>query len=97
MREVFFVLLVIAVILVLTAYRYRAQIASVYRFWKVLRDIRLQGTNANEINTADESTKGPLVNCAKCGIWIPESNAIKLGARIFYCSAECVEKTATAA
>ena len=95
MREAFFILLVIAVILALTAYRYRSQIGAIYRFWKVLRSARMDPTN--EIGESAESAKGPLVNCAKCGTWVPESKAIKLSARVFYCSAACVEKTASAA
>jgi hypothetical protein len=95
MREAFFILLVIAVVLALTAYRYRLQIGAFYRFWKALRAARVQ--QGKEIGEPAEEVKGPLVNCAKCGTWIPESKAIKLGARVFYCSAACVEKTASAA
>jgi len=95
MREAFFILLVIGVILALTAYRYRSHIGAVYRFWRVLRDARVQ--RSEELNRPVESTNGPLVNCAKCGTWVPESKAIKLRPRIYYCSAECVEKTASAA
>jgi hypothetical protein len=95
MREAFFILMVLAVILALTAYRYRSHIGAVYRFWKVLRSARTGQTD--EIGETAEAVKGPLVNCAKCGTWVPESKAIKLGARVFYCSAACVEKTASAA
>jgi hypothetical protein len=95
MREAFFIFLVIALILALTIFRYRSQIGAVYRFWKVLRSARTQ-TNS-EIGEPAEAVKGPLVNCAKCGTWVPESKAIKLGPRVFYCSAACVEKTASAA
>ena len=95
MREAFFILLVIAVILALTAYRYRSHIGAVYRLWKVLRSAKVE--HANEIGEPAEAVKGPLVNCAKCGTWVPESKAIKLGARTFYCSVACMEKAATAA
>ena len=95
MREAFFILLVIGVILALTAFRYRSQVGAVYRFWKVLRSAKTQQNN--EIGEPAEAVKGPLVNCAKCGTWVPESKAIKLGTRVFYCSAACVEKSASAA
>ena len=94
MREAFFILLVIAVILALTAYRYRSHIGAIYRFWKILRSTKVE--RKSEIGEPAEAVKGPLVNCAKCGTWVPESKAIKLGARVFYCSAACVEKTAAA-
>jgi hypothetical protein len=94
MREAFFILLVIGVILALTAFRYRSQVGAVYRFWKVLP------LGKNSAEQRDRRTcravKGPLVNCAKCGTWVPESKAIKLGTRVFYCSAACVEKSASA-
>jgi hypothetical protein len=95
MREAFFILLVIAVVLALTVFRYRSQVGAVYRFWKVLRSARTQ--QKNEIGEPAEAVKGPLVNCAKCGTWVPESKAIKLGARVYYCSVACVEKTSSAA
>jgi hypothetical protein len=95
MREAFFILLVIAAILALTAYRYRAHIGAIYRIWTVLRSARVG--RRDEMAEPAEAVKGPLVNCAKCGIWVPESKAIKLGTRVFYCSAACVEKMSSAA
>jgi len=94
MREAFFILLVIALILALTAYKYRLQVGAVYRFWKVLRSAGSQ--RPGEIAPQPETVKGPLVNCSKCGTWVPESKAIKLSERLYYCSAACVEKTASA-
>jgi len=98
MREALLILVVIAVLLALTAYRYRRQIGAFYQFWQVLQQARVQGKrNAKEMNQPAEDERGPLVNCVKCGTWVPESNAIKLGPRIYYCSIDCVEKTAKAA
>lgn len=97
MREAFFILLIIAVIIALTAYRYRRQISSVYGIWRMLKQARRQQSkNRDSIKGVNEADSGPLVNCTKCGTWVPESRAIKLGARMFYCSAACVERSATA-
>jgi hypothetical protein len=96
MREAFFVLLVIAVLLAFTAFRYRRQIAAVYKFWGVLKDAR-KNIPQPQMNEHAESRTGPLVNCAKCGNWVPESAAIRLGTRVFYCSSSCVEKAASTA
>lgn len=98
MREALIILGVIAVLLALTAYRYRRQIGAFYQFWQVLKQARVQGKrNAKEMNQPAETALGPLVNCVKCGTWVPESKSIKLGPRIYYCSTDCVEKTAKAA
>lgn len=93
MREVLFVLIVIAVIAALTAYRYRRQIGAFYSFWKLMREARTRAQSGPG-QIRDESAAGPLVNCAKCGNWVPENRAIKLSPRTFFCSAQCVEKTA---
>jgi hypothetical protein len=98
MREVFFILIVVGLLLAFTAFRYRKQLLGVYQVWQMLKQAGAQGRKSREeINTANETETGPLVNCAKCGTWVPESRAIKLGARMFYCSTACVERSATAA
>ncbi len=98
MREALLILFVIAVLFALTAYRYRRHIGAFYQFWQVLKQARVQGKQrTNEMNEPAEAARGPLVNCVKCGTWVPESKAIKLGARIYYCSTACVENAAKAA
>lgn len=97
MREALFILFVIGLIFALTAYRYRKQILSVYQVWKMIKQAGKGRRDQDSINAPNEADSGPLVNCAKCGTWVPESRAIKLGARMFYCSTTCVERSATAA
>ena len=96
MKEFFFILLVIAVLLAFTAFRYRKQIAAVYKIWTLLRGGQ-GGGSIGRMNEAADIEKGPLVNCAKCGDWVPETTAIRLGTRVFYCSSACLEKAATTA
>ncbi len=93
--EILLILAVMLAIVVLTVVRYRRQIGAVYRFWQMLKQARIQGNRRpNEMNEPSEAERGPLVNCAKCGTWVPESKAIKLAPRVFYCSSGCVEKAA---
>jgi hypothetical protein len=63
MREAFFILLVIALILALTAYKYRLQVGAVYRFWKVLRSAGSQ--RPGEIAPQPETVKGPTCELLK--------------------------------
>ena len=93
MKEALFILVVIGVLLAFTAIRYRRQIAAFIQFWNMLKAAQKNGPRS-EINGSAEVEKGPLVNCAKCGTWISESKAIRLGTRIFYCSSACMEKAA---
>ena len=100
MREALVILLVLAIILVLTAVRYRKQIAAAIRIWQSLKSMKQQmnkqmdqrrGQSDQEI----DASAGPLVNCAKCGTWVPEQRAIKLKGGTTYCSAACLETTAS--
>ncbi len=97
MREALIILLVIAVLLCLTAFRYRRQILTVHKIWKMLRSARqfpsTETENDREPFIESGSNGGQLVNCSKCGDWVPEASAIKLG-RAYFCTTACFEKTA---
>ena len=94
MREAFFILLVIAVILVLTAIRYRRQIGAMLHIWRSLKSMRAQ-MKEGQTKPDEQTTAGPLVNCAKCGTWVPEQRAIKLRGGTSYCSSSCLESAVT--
>jgi len=94
MRETLFILFVIGVLLGLTAIRYRKQIAAVLHIYRSLKSVRQQIKTQAPAQTPVES--GRLVNCSKCGTWVPEERAIKLRNGTFYCSSACLE-TGTAA
>jgi hypothetical protein len=91
MREALFILLVVLILFALTAFRYRRQISSVLGVWRMLKDAN-RSRQANQMDAGREVPAGPLVNCAKCGTWVPESSAIRFPPKIFYCSRECVEQ-----
>jgi hypothetical protein len=92
MREAFFILLVVAILLALTAIRYRKQIAGVIRIWRSLKAARDQIRERQPQSQPEAPiAAGPLVNCAKCGTWVPEQNAIILRGGASYCSTACLE------
>jgi ribosomal protein S26 len=91
MKEALFILLVFAVILVLTAIRYRHQIAGVLRIWRSLKAMKQQMSQRSAEVEDKDKFAGPLVNCAKCGTWVPEQKSIKLGGATVYCSTACLE------
>jgi hypothetical protein len=95
MREAFFILLIIGVLLALTAIRYRKQIAAMLHIWRSLKAVRNQVKQA-QAPTVEAKSTGRLVNCAKCGTWVPEERAIQLRGGSNYCSANCLETTSTA-
>ena len=89
-KEALFILLVIVALLALTAVRYRKQIAGMIGFARLLKEAKqnfAQGSN-NIRGTAEKSV--PLVNCSKCGVWVPQNKARKIG-NDFYCSDECLK------
>ena len=95
MKEALVILFVLAIIAILTAVRYRRQISGMIQIWRTLKSARDQikqgrGTSPME----PPSAAGPLVNCARCGTWVPENRAIDLRGGIFYCSTACLENTA---
>ena len=95
MRELLIILVVVAVLVGLTAFRYRKQIIAVYQFWAALRSIQQKNAKPQVDGSGPEGT-GPLVNCSRCKTWTSETTAIRLGTRTYYCSAACMEKAATA-
>lgn len=94
MKEAIFILLIVAVLIGWTVFRYRKQLAAMLNVWRMLKTLR-EGNKPGEGRIAgSEKASGPLVNCAKCGTWVPETRAVKLGKNSYYCSAACVEKSA---
>ena len=96
MKEVFFILLVLLVLAGLTAYRYRKGIGAFLEFWRMLRTVREQSRGNEKQIREEPSVAGPLVNCPKCGKWVSEDEAIRLGRTTFYCSANCLEASTKA-
>jgi hypothetical protein len=85
MREALFILVIVFVLAALTAIRYRKQISGMIGFAKMLKEAK-QNISTSPMSAKREPEKiTPLVNCSKCGIWIPQNKAIKIG-DIFVCS-----------
>ena len=89
MREILVILVVILVLLGLTALRYRKQIAGVLGLARALKGAK-DAVGQSRTISSDEKTSIPLVNCSKCGVWVPQNKARKVG-EIFFCSDECVQ------
>lgn len=83
MREALFILVVVAILLALTAIRYRKQIVGILEFGRALKDAKDAAVGGRQINA--EPAKGQLVNCSKCGVWVPENKAVRQGTKV-YCS-----------
>jgi len=91
MRDAIFILFVAFILFGLTALRYRKQIVGMIGVARMLKEAKanvVQGS-ANFAREPEKST--PLVNCSKCGVWVPQTKARKIG-DIFFCSDECVQK-----
>ena len=89
MREAVFILLVIFGLLALTALRYRKQIAGMIGLARMLKEAKQNITHgSNQIRGSEKSVA--LVNCSKCGVWVPQNKARKVR-DIFFCSDECME------
>jgi hypothetical protein len=73
MKEAIFILFVTFVLLGLTAIRYRKQIAGIIGVARMLQDAK----NTQAIGRKAEPTSKQLVNCTKCGVWVPERKSVK--------------------
>jgi hypothetical protein len=86
------ILLVIVVVAILIISRYRKQIQMALYVFKMFRKMRQISKNEEkQINPTIEPIQSALVNCAKCGTWIPQNKALKLRSGVFYCSKNCLE------
>lgn len=86
-------LALIFVLLALFATRYRKQIQTAIYFWRMVKKMRqMNRTEEKQIDKRESANNTELVRCSKCGKWIPQGNAMKLGSKTFFCSAVCMEK-----
>ena len=91
-------LIILALIVVLAAIiisRYRKQIQMALYVFRMFRKMRqMSGQEEKQIDVQAKSEESALVNCAKCGTWIPQNKALKLRSGVFYCSKNCLETKA---
>lgn len=97
MKEALFILLIILGLFALTAFRYRSRIRALLEFWRVVRSLQTRHPQNITARPEKQDTTGNLVNCGKCGTWIPESQAITLGGTSVFCSVKCLESSAKSA
>ncbi len=90
-------LLLILLVVVFVAIRYRRQIQTGIYVWRMFRKMRQMGKSSEKsdgdkrINETANTKNAPLVRCAKCGKWIPQTEALNLRSKNFYCSYNCME------
>lgn len=83
------------VVLALIAFRYRKQIQTAIYVWRMFRQMRqFNKSPEKQIERNESNSDAPLVRCAGCGDWVTETNVLKMGNKISYCSAACIEKSA---
>ncbi len=82
------VLLVILVLLAMVAVRYRKQINSLIaaaKFLKEAKDAAQQAQLGRAPTPQPTKASVHLVNCSKCGVWVPEGKAARRQ-QSFYCA-----------
>lgn len=82
------------VVLALIAMRYRKQIQTAIYMYRMFRKMRqMSKPQEKQIEkTKSAPANVPLVRCAGCGVWVEQTNVLKMGNKISYCSANCIEK-----
>jgi len=88
MKEALFIFVVIGVLAALTAVRYRKQITGMIGIAKMLKETTRNVAGGRK-RVSGEAESIPLVNCSKCGVWVPQGKAIKVG-NVYYCSNVCL-------
>ena len=88
MKEALFIFVVIGVLAALTAVRYRKQITGMINVARMLKETSRNVTGLNK-KVSGETKSIPLVNCSKCGVWVPQGKAIK-ARDVYYCSNACL-------
>lgn len=90
MRDAIFILFVALILLGITAIKYRKQIAGMIGFARMLKEAAQPRPNGQRSVPGDAGNSIPLVNCTKCGVWVPQNKARKVG-DLFFCSDVCVQ------
>ena len=94
MREVLFILIVIAVLLALSAIKYRQQIVTIITIWTQFQAARERIQHASSAPRPIEPDRGiKLVNCARCGRWVPENTARRHSTTTFVCAEGCATRS----
>lgn len=75
--------------------RLRPYVQAVRNFLKTFREVgESDPFQEKDSIQKKQSTNEKLVCCTSCGVWTPESRAVKLKSNVAYCSHNCLENTA---
>ena len=86
MKEAVFIIFVVLLLFGLTVIRYRKQIAGMIGFARMLKDVKDMGGRPIAMRDR-EQVSTQLVNCSKCGVWVPQNKALKMRDGSIECSA----------
>jgi len=81
-----FGLLIIAIVLAMIAVRYRKQINSLIataKFLKEAKDAAQKGQLGRAATPQRAKTPVHLINCSKCGVWVPQDKALQRAGQIY--------------
>jgi hypothetical protein len=92
MKEFLVILGVIALMLLIVAFRYRKQIAAAFQIYRMFRRMRAADNKTREVPERAGGADTELVRCARCGSWKPRDEALKFSKGTFYCSSACVNE-----
>ena len=82
------------ILLALIASRFRRQIANLAHLWRALKKMN---SDRGEIRDAGASDDLRLIKCTVCGTWTPHDDSREMRNGVYYCSADCIAKSATKA
>ncbi len=86
-------LALVGIIFIFVAMRFRRQIQMAMQVWQMFRQIKTTTQPIEkQISKREKVENKTLVRCAKCGTWLEQSEALNLRSKMYYCSANCVEK-----
>jgi hypothetical protein len=89
MTKALIILLAVALLVVLTAIRYRRQIVGLISFYRQVKAIRAGiSVKGKDAILNDDRTGIRLLKCARCGKWIPKNESRDLGGQTV-CSQAC--------
>ena len=96
MTKFLVILFLLIVVLGMVALRFRKQIQMalyVFRMFRTMRKMNKSEPQEKQIEKTETAPDIQLVKCARCGTWIPQTKALNLRSKTFYCSTNCMEKS----
>lgn len=86
-------LILFLILMAMIVVRFRRQINTGIEIFKMFRQLRNQAKpREKKLDKKAVNESAPLVRCAKCGTWTPQSAALNLRSKTYYCSTNCMEK-----